>query len=69
MKSNGLYKSRVVGRGFNMIQGVDYNETFSPVAKLVTFRIFMTLVAIYCLFTGAFDIKTAFLNAPLQEDL
>jgi hypothetical protein len=63
VKSNGIHKSRVCGRGFNMIQGVDYHETFSPVAKLVTFRIFMTLVAIYCLFTGALDIKTAFLNA------
>ena len=52
-----------------MIHGVDYNETFSPVAKLVTFRIFMTLVAIYSLFTGALDIKTAFLNAPLQESV
>ena len=69
VKSNGVHKSRVCGRGFNMIQGVDYHETFSPVAKMVTFRIFMTLVAIYCLFTGALDIKTAFLNAPLKEDV
>jgi hypothetical protein len=45
IKNNGLYKSRLCGRGFNMIQGVDYNETFAPVAKMVTLRIFLTLVA------------------------
>jgi hypothetical protein len=52
-----------------MIHGVDYNETFSPVAKMVTLRIFLSLVAIYCLFTGCMDIKTAFLNASLSEDV
>jgi hypothetical protein len=67
IKQNGTYKSRIVGRGFNMIHGVDYNETFAPVAKMVTTRIFLTLVAIYSLFTGALDIKTAFLNAPLTD--
>ena len=69
VKNNGDYKSRQVGGGFNMIHGVDYNETFSPAAKMVTIRIFLTLVAIYSLFTGALDVKTAFLNAPLQEDV
>ena len=52
-----------------MIHGVDYNETFSPVAKMVTLRIFLSLVAIYSLFTGCMDIKTAFLNASLSEDV
>lgn len=52
-----------------MIQGVDYNETFAPVAKMVTLRIFLSLVAIYSLFTGSLDIKTAFLNAPMTDDV
>jgi hypothetical protein len=69
IKNNGTYKSRLVGRGFNMIQGVDYNETFAPVAKMVTLRIFLTRVAIYDLYTGSLDIKTAFLNASLNEDV
>jgi hypothetical protein len=69
IKPSGLYKSRMVGRGFNMIHGIDYHETFAPVAKLVTFRIFLTLLAVYSLFTGALDVKTAFLNAPLDEDV
>ena len=50
-----------------MIHGVDYNETFAPVAKIVTMRIFLTLVVMYNLFTGSLDVKTAFLNASLSD--
>ena len=39
IKTSGRHKSRICARGFNMIYGVDYNETFAPVAKIVTFRI------------------------------
>ena len=52
-----------------MIHGVDYKETFTPVAKMVTMCIFLNLVATYRLFTGSLDIKTAFLNASLSEDI
>jgi hypothetical protein len=52
-----------------MIPGVDYHETFSPVAKLVTFRIFLTLAAVYDLELGSMDVKSAFLNAPLEEEV
>jgi len=65
-KSDGTLKSLLVARGFSMIQEVDYDETFSPVAKLVTFRIFLTLVACYSLHTCALDVKTAFLNAEMD---
>ena len=52
-----------------MLFGIDYNETFAPVAKMVTLRILLTLVAIYSLSTGSLDVKTAFLNAPIKEDV
>jgi hypothetical protein len=68
-KNSGRLKSRLVGRGFNMIKGVDYNETFAPVAKIATFRIFLTIVAIFDLFTGSLDVKTAYLNSPIDEDV
>ena len=68
-KADGTLKSRLVARGFSMIQGVDYDETFSPVAKLVTFRIFLTLVACYSLNTCALDVKTAFLNAEMDTEV
>ena len=44
VKPNGRHKSRVCLRGFNMIHGVDYTETFAHVAKIVTFR---TIECIY----------------------
>ena len=62
-KSSGRLKSRLTGRGFNMIYGVDY------FAKMVTLRIFLTIVAIYSLFACSLDVKTAFLNAPIQENV
>ena len=52
-----------------MIHGVDYTETFAPVAKIVTFRIILTLIALLSLYTGKLDIKTAFLNASLDETI
>ena len=50
-----------------MIKGVDYDDTFSPVAKMVTFRIFLTLIACYILETASLDVKTAFLNAKMEK--
>ena len=52
-----------------MVPGVDYEETFSSVAKLVTFRIFLTLVASYNLQTIAMDVKTAFLNTKMEREV
>ena len=62
-------KSRYIARGFRQRRGVDYSETYAPVAKLTTLRIFLTLVIILNLFTSQLDIKTAFLNATLEEEI
>jgi hypothetical protein len=42
-----IYKARLVAKGFRQIQGVDYDETFSPVAMLKSIRIFLAIVAYY----------------------
>jgi hypothetical protein len=62
-------KARFTPRGFSQRKGLDYDETFAPVAKLVTLRIFLSLVAILCLSTMQLDLKTAFLNATLEEEI
>ena len=62
-------KARLTPRGFQQKQGVDYSETFAPVAKLITLRIFLAIVAILSLYTLQSDIKTAFLNADLKEEI
>lgn len=62
-------KARVCAQGFNQKPGVDYNETFAPTMKLASLRILLALAARHRLSMYQFDIKTAFLNAPLTEEV
>jgi hypothetical protein len=50
-----------MAKGFTQTEGIDYNETFSPVSCKDSFRIIMTLVAHYNLELHQIDVKTAFL--------
>ena len=42
-----VYKARLVAKGFRQVQGVDYDETFSPVAMLKSVRIMLAITAFY----------------------
>src|SRR3954465_8780970 len=64
-----VYKARLVAKGFRQIRGVDYDETFSPVAKLKFVRIMLAIAAYYDYEIWQMDIKTAFLNGYLKEEL
>ena len=50
-------------------EGIDYNETFSPVSCEVSFRIIMALMAHYDLELHQMDVKTTFLNEDLEENV
>jgi len=63
------YKARLVAIGFTQKDGIDYKKTFSPVSKKDSFRIIMALVAHYDLELHQMDVKTAFLNGDLEEDV
>jgi transposase InsO family protein len=61
------YKARLVIKGFNQRYGIDYKETFSPVAKLATIRSILSVAANEGLHLGQFDVTTAFLYGELEE--
>lgn len=71
-KSNGnidKYKARLVARGFSQEKGFDYNETYSPTAKLTTFRVLLSIANHFGYFVHQMDVKCAFLNGQLREDI
>jgi hypothetical protein len=63
------FKIRLVAKGFIQREGIDYNETFSPVSSKDSFRIIMALVTHSNLELHQMDVKTAFLNGDLYENV
>ena len=64
-----VYKARLIAKGFRQVQGVDYDETFSPVAMLKSVRIMLAIAAYFDYEIWQMDVKTAFLNGNLTEDV
>jgi hypothetical protein len=63
------FKARLVAQGFTQVPGVDYHDTYSPVVNMASVRTLIALAVIYGWKIRQLDIKTAYLNAPLQESL
>lgn len=63
------YKARLVAKGFSQQYGIDYEETFSPVAKFESIRVLLSLAAKLNLKLEQMDVITAFLNGELDEDI
>ena len=62
-------KSRLVAQGYTPIEGVDFDETFAPVARLESIRILLAIASHLNFKLYQMDVKSAFLNGKLQEEV
>ncbi|GJT80142.1 putative ribonuclease H-like domain-containing protein [Tanacetum coccineum] len=62
-------KARLVARGYRQEEGIDFEESFALVARLEAIRIFLAFVAHMNMVVYQMDVKTAFLNGNLQEEV
>jgi hypothetical protein len=63
------YKARFVAKACSYREGIDYTETFSHFIRLDNLRVFFSIAVAHDLELGGLDIDTAFLYAPIKEDV
>ncbi|KAK1692594.1 hypothetical protein QYE76_009291 [Lolium multiflorum] len=62
-------KARLVAQGYSQVEGMDFGETFPPVARLESIRILLAFAAHYGFKLQQMDVKSSFLNGPLHEEV
>ena len=62
-------KSRLVAQGCTQVEGIDFDETFTPVARLESIRILLAIASHLNFKLHKMNVKSAFLNGMLQEEV
>lgn len=69
IKDDGKYRARLCARGFEQVEGLDFTETYSPVVNFTALRTLCAIAAAKNFACKTFDVKTAFLNGTIDEDI
>jgi hypothetical protein len=62
-------KARLVAKGYSQVEGLDFDETYAPVARLEPIRILLTYATYHGFKLYQMDVKSAFLNGPIKEEV
>ena len=63
------YKARSVAKGYSQVPGIDFGDIFSPVAKVTSIRLILSVVAAFDFEVEQMDVKTTFLHGDLEEEI
>jgi hypothetical protein len=63
------YKARYVAKGYSQVEGIDYDETFSPTTRFTTVRMLIQKAVNESLHLHQMDVKGAYLNAPIDKEI
>ena len=69
LKTDGRKRARLVAKGFSQVEGINYDDIFSPVVRYETVRLMLAVSALCKWHMRSVDVKTAFLYGELDEEL
>ena len=63
------YKARLVAKGYSQVSGIDFGDIFSPVAKVTSIRLLLSVVVAFDFEVEQMQVKTTFLHGELEEEI